>query len=127
MKAKQSGFTLIEILVVIVILGVLGAIAVPRFFGQIDKAQITKAKQDIKTLQSALDIYRLDNNFYPSNSEGLEVLVGNYINKLPVDPWGKPYIYLNPGLHQDVDIYTLGKDGTQGGLGVDADVGNWSN
>ena len=122
---KNNGFTLIEILVVMVILGVLGAIAVPKFFGQIDKAYVTKIQQDIKTIGGALDIYRLNKGDYPTGDEGLGVLVGDYISKLPVDPWGVAYIYLNPGSHGEIDIYTLGKDKTNGGIDNNADIGNW--
>lgn len=125
-NTKQKGFTLIEILVVMVILGILGAVAVPRFFSQIDKAYSTKAKQDISRIQSALDIYRLSNGDYPTDDNGLGVLVNEYLSKLPKDPWGNEYIYLNPGSRGgDIDIYTLGKDNAIGGSGSNADIGNW--
>ncbi len=123
---KQSGFSLIEILVVMFILGLLGAIAVPKFFGQIDKAYTTKAQQDIKAITGALDIYRLNHGDYPGSDEGLRVLVSNYLNKLPKDPWGQDYIYVNPGNKGgEIDVYTLGKDRASGGTGNDADIGNW--
>ena len=122
---KQSGFSLVEILVVMFILGLLGAIAVPKFFGQIDKAYTTKAEQDIKAITGALDIYRLNKGDYPNSSEGLSVLVSNYLNKLPKDPWGADYVYLNPGIKGEIDIYTLGKDKSPGGTGNNADIGNW--
>lgn len=124
-KAKQQlGFSLIEILVVMFILGLLGAIAVPQFFGQIDKAYTTKAQQDIKAIQSGLDIYRLDKGDYPNSEEGLAVLVNNYLNKLPQDPWGADYVYLNPGTKCEIDVYTLGKDRVSGGSGNNADIFN---
>lgn len=123
---KQSGFSLIEILVVMVILGILGAVAVPKFFGQVDKAYATKAKQDIQTIQSSLDIYRLNKGDYPSSDEGLQALVAAALmSKVPLDPWNIPYVYLNPGTRGEIDIYTLGKDKTSGGTGNNADVGNW--
>ncbi len=124
-RSKKSGFTLIEILVVMVILGILGAIAVPKFFGQIDKAYTTKVKQDIQTIQSALDIYRLNKGDYPGGDEGLTPLVPDYVSKLPLDPWNNAYVYLNPGSHGEVDIYTLGKDNASGGTGNNTDIGNW--
>ncbi len=122
---KQLGFTLIEILVVMVILGILGAIAVPRFFSQIDKAYTVKIKQDISRVSNALDIYRLNNGDYPSGDGGLSVLVSDYLSELPKDPWGNEYIYQNPGAHKEIDIYTLGKDNTTGGTGNNTDIGNW--
>ncbi len=137
---RYSGFTLIEIMVVVVILGILAALIAPNVISQIDKAQITKAKQDIRAIESALKLYRLDNFRYPSTEEGLEALVnppddpqaqkrwppGGYLDRLPVDPWGRPYLYLYPGNQGEYDLYTLGRDGQQGGEGLDADIGNWT-
>lgn len=137
---KVSGFTLIEVMVVIVILGILAAIVVPRVMDRPDTARIAKAKQDIRTLESALNLYKLDNFNYPSTDQGLESLVqkpngdpeprnwkdGGYVDRLPKDPWGNAYLYLNPGTHGSVDIYTLGADAADGGEGTNSDIGNWS-
>ncbi len=137
---KIQGFTLIEVMVVVVILGILAAVVVPRIMDRPDTARITKAKQDIRVLEGALNLYKLDNHFYPSTEQGLEALVqepsgepeprnwkpGGYIDRLPVDPWGNPYQYLNPGVHGPIDIYSLGADGQLGGEGVAADIGNWN-
>ena len=137
---QQQGFTLIEVMVVVVILGILAAVVVPRIMDNPDKARITKAKQDIRAMESALNLYRLDNYKYPTTDQGLEALVnapadvasngnykqGGYIRKLPSDPWGSAYLYLSPGEHSEVDIYSLGADGAPGGTGVSADIGNWN-
>jgi len=137
---KQQGFTLIEVMVVVVILGILAAVVVPRIMDNPDKARITKAKQDIRAMESALNLYRLDNFIYPTTDQGLEALVtapgdiadsgnykqGGYIRKLPKDPWGSPYLYLSPGQHGELDIYSLGADGAPGGTGISADIGNWN-
>lgn len=135
-SSRQSGFTLIEVMVVIVILGILAAVVVPRIMDRPDMARITKAKQDIRAISSALDLYRLDQHHYPTTDEGLEALVnppsgttgkqGGYIKSLPKDPWGNPYLYLNPGSHGEIDLYTLGADNAPGGEGVNADIGNWN-
>jgi general secretion pathway protein G len=125
MKQKIHGFTLIEVMVVIVILGILAAIIAPRVMDRPDTARLVKAKMDIRALESALNLYRLDNFNYPSTDEGLEALVPKYIERLAKDPWGNPYLYLSPGLHSDRDVYTLGADGLQGGSGKNADIGNW--
>ncbi|MDX1594532.1 MAG: type II secretion system major pseudopilin GspG [Gammaproteobacteria bacterium] len=138
-RGRSAGFTLIEIMVVVVILGILAAVIVPRVLDRPDTARLVKAKQDLRTLESALNLYRLDNYVYPSTEQGLEALVeeptgepearnwqpGGYIDRLPVDPWQRPYLYLNPGQHGDFDVYTLGADGVPGGEGVNADLGNW--
>ncbi len=139
-RRAHAGFTLIEVMVVIVILGILAAIVVPRVMDRPDTARITKAKQDIRTLESALNLYKLDNFSYPSTDQGLEALVrkpsgtpeprnwkeGGYIDRLPKDPWGNDYQYLNPGVHGSIDIYSLGADGQEGGEGINADIGNWN-
>lgn len=138
-RTQKNGFTLIEVMVVIVILGILAALVVPRVMNRPDEARILKAKQDMRTLEGALNLYRLDNYDYPSTDQGLEALVqkpttspeprhwkkGGYIDRLPKDPWGEAYQYLKPGEHGDVDIYTLGADRQPGGDGNDADIGNW--
>lgn len=139
-RASQRGFTLIEIMVVVVILGILAAVVVPRIMDRPDDARIAKAKQDIRVLESALNLYKLDNFYYPSTQQGLEALVakpsgepqpknykqGGYIKSLPKDPWGNPYQYLSPGVKSDVDIFTLGADNQPGGEGAAADIGNWN-
>lgn len=136
LKAKQSGFTLIEIMVVVIILGILAAVVVPKLTDRTGEARVIKAKQDIRMLESALDLYRLDNFNYPTTDEGLIALVeqpadapqwkdGGYVKQVPLDPWGRDYLYLSPGENGDVDIYTLGADGQEGGEGENTDVGNW--
>ncbi len=135
--SPQSGFTLIEVMIVVVILGILAAIVVPRVMDRPEQAKITKAKQDIRTLESALNLYRLDNHTYPNTDGGLEALAqkpssapqwkeGGYIDRLPKDPWGREYQYLNPGVNAAIDIFSLGADGQQGGEGSNADIGNWN-
>ena len=135
----HAGFTLIELMVVVAILGILAALVVPKIMSRPDEARVVAAKQDIATLSQALKLYRLDNKRYPTTEQGLQSLVmrpttapvpdnwkgGGYVEKLPMDPWGKPYQYLNPGLHGEIDIFSYGADGVAGGQGVDADVGNW--
>lgn len=137
---RNNGFTLIEVLVVVVILGILAAVVVPRVMDQPDKAKVTKARADINSLVTALNIYRLDNNQYPSTNQGLQALVsrptgqpeaanwkqGGYIDRLPLDPWGGEYQYLNPGVHGEIDVYSLGSDGSLSGEGIAADIGNWN-
>lgn len=140
MHKRQNGFTLIEIMVVVVILGVLAALIVPKVMGRPDEARATAARQDISTLMQALKLYRLDNQRYPSTDQGLQALVqkptveplprnwkpGGYLERLPDDPWGHPYQYLNPGTHGEIDVFSLGADGMPGGEGMDADIGSWS-
>nr|VFJ90342.1 MAG: general secretion pathway protein G [Candidatus Kentron sp. LFY]VFJ97760.1 MAG: general secretion pathway protein G [Candidatus Kentron sp. LFY]VFK17383.1 MAG: general secretion pathway protein G [Candidatus Kentron sp. LFY] len=133
----NPGFTLIEVMVVVVILGILAAIVVPKVMDRPDMARVTKAEQDIRALENALSLYRLDNFRYPTTDEGLEALVsgrvgnrtgksGGYLSRVPKDPWGNEYLYLQPGEHGEIDIYTLGADGRAGGEGFDADIGNWN-
>jgi general secretion pathway protein G len=133
----QRGFTLIEIMVVVVIIGILAGIVAPKIFGNVDKASITRAKQDIRGIEAALDMYKLDNFDYPTTDQGLQALVSNpgdvrnwrpggYLKQLPKDPWGRDYLYLSPGEHGEIDVFTLGKDGRDGGEEANADIGNWS-
>nr|VFK27467.1 MAG: general secretion pathway protein G [Candidatus Kentron sp. MB]VFK28611.1 MAG: general secretion pathway protein G [Candidatus Kentron sp. MB]VFK74320.1 MAG: general secretion pathway protein G [Candidatus Kentron sp. MB] len=133
---SNSGFTLIEVMVVVVILGILAAIVVPKVMDRPDAARIVKAEQDIRALENALSLYRLDNFRYPTTDEGLNALVSGannrtakssgYISRVPKDPWGRSYLYLQPGKHGEIDVYTLGADGRSGGEGVNADIGNWN-
>ena len=126
MRQKTRGFTLIEVMVVVVILSILAAIIVPKVMDRPDTARLVKAQTDIRALESALNLYKLDNFDYPTTDQGLEALVPKYIARLSNDPWGNPYLYLSPGLHGDMDVYTLGADGLQGGSGMNADIGNWN-
>ena len=134
---RASGFTLIEIMVVIVILGVLAALVVPRVMSRPDEARVVAARQDVAAIMQALKLYRLDNQRYPTTEQGLQALVARpsggppannwkqYLDRLPTDPWGKPYQFLNPGLRGEIDVFSLGADGAPGGTGTDADVGSW--
>jgi len=139
---KYMAFTLIELMVVIVILGILAAFVVPKITKRPEDARVTKAKIEISNLEQALELYYLDNGTYPSTEQGLEALVqkpstgdepsnwreGGYLakSKIPKDPWGNDYMYVSPGTHnQDYDLYSLGKDGQEGGEGYDADITNW--
>lgn len=138
-RPTVRGFTLIEIMVVIVILGVLAALVVPSVLSRTDDARIVAAKSDLAAIRQALKLYRLDNQRYPTMEQGLEALVsrpadppippnwkpGGYLEKLPRDPWGHAYHYVNPGLRADVDIVTYGADDQPGGTGTDADIGSW--
>ena len=122
---RAQGFTLIEILVVVVILGILGTIVVQTVIKEPGKAKIAAAKVELRSIENAADRYKLEHHDYPSTDQGIEALVPEYLRRLPKDPWGNPYKYLSPGSHGDVDIYTLGGDGQPGGEGEDADIGNW--
>jgi general secretion pathway protein G len=138
-RATSRGFTLIEIMVVVVIMGILAALVVPKLMGRADDARIIAAKQDISTLMQALKLYKLDNQRYPTTEQGLQALVqkptsgpaangwksGGYLDKLPNDPWGGQYQYLSPGVKGEVDIFSFGADGQAGGSGNDADIGSW--
>jgi general secretion pathway protein G len=136
---RGAGFTLIEIMVVIVILGILAALIVPRIIERPDEARVIAAKNDIAAIMQALKLYRLDNQRYPTTEQGLTALVirptapptpqnwkpNGYLERLPKDPWGNPYQYINPGLHGEIDVFSFGADGQPGGTGFDADVGSW--
>jgi general secretion pathway protein G len=136
---RQHGFTLIEIMVVVIIIGLLAAVVVPQFLGRVDDARVSKAKQDIQAMETALTLYKLDNFKYPTTDQGLQALVekpvdptirnwraGGYLKRVNKDPWGLDYQYQNPGTHGEYDIYTLGADGQAGGEGPAADIGNWN-
>jgi general secretion pathway protein G len=137
----NRGFTLIEIMVVVVILGILAALIVPKVMSRPDQARAIAAQQDIAALAQALKLYKLDNLHYPSTEQGLQALVvkpqteplprnwkpGGYLERLPKDPWGRGYLYLQPGKHGEIDVYSLGADGEPGGEGSGADIGNWTN
>ncbi len=135
-RAPQQGFTLLEIMVVVVIIGLLAAIVVPSFIGNIDTAAVNRARQDIRSVETALNLYRIDNFRYPSSAEGLEALVANpgetvapnwkqQLPRVPIDPWNRPYQYAYPGQHGEFDVFSYGADGQEGGEGINADIGNW--
>lgn len=138
-RAYHGGFTLIEVMVVVIILGILAALVVPKIMDRPDLARITKAKQDLRSIESALNLYKLDNYEYPTTDQGLEALVnpprssdevknwkeGGYLDRLPKDPWGHEYQYLSPGTRGTIDIYSLGADRQIGGEGINAEIGNW--
>lgn len=138
-KHSNGGFSLVEILVVLVIMGLLISIVAPTVLNQADEARVSKAKADFKNIETALKMYKLDNYVYPTTEQGLQALVepssldpeprnfreGGYLEELPIDPWGRPYLYLSPGENKAVDIYSLGADGLSGGEDQNADIGNW--
>lgn len=134
---SEQGFTLLEVMIVVVIIGLLAAAVAPSFMGQIDTAAINRAKTDLRQIETALNLYRLDNFRYPSTSEGLQALVTNpgeqaapnwkrpYLPRLPLDPWEQPYQYVSPGQHGEFDVFTYGADRQEGGEEINADIGNW--
>lgn len=133
----QAGFSLIEIMIVVVIMGVLAALIVPNVLDRPDQARATAARQDVGAIMQALKLYRLDNGQYPTAEQGLKALAEKptagrpapnwrrYLERLPADPWGNPYQYLNPGANGEIDVFSLGADGQPNGEGVDADIGSW--
>ena len=139
-KRLSNGFTLIEILVVVVILSVLAVLIVPRIMDRPDEARVIAAKSDVRAIISALKLYKLDSGVYPSTEQGLQALVkkpetgeiprnwksSGYLDRMPRDPWKNDYQYLNPGLHGDIDVFSFGADGQPGGEGVNADIGTWN-
>jgi general secretion pathway protein G len=137
----SRGFTLIEVMIVVVILAILAVAVVPRIMGRPDEARVAAARTDISVIMQQLKLYRLDNTFYPSTDQGLQALIvkpttnpvpanwkqGGYLERLPNDPWNRPYQFLNPGLKGEIDVFSLGADGQPGGEGVNADIGSWGN
>ena len=138
-RRREEGFTLVELMVVIVIIGLLATIVAINVLPSGDKARIEKAKADIGQIEAGLELYKLQNVSFPSTTQGLQALVsapagladpsryqaGGYLKKLPNDPWGRPYNYASPGQHGEADVWTLGADGKEGGEGINADIGNW--
>lgn len=137
-RSTDRGFTLIEVMVVVVILAVLAAIVVPKIMSRPDEARVVAARADIAGITQALKLYRLDNSFYPTTEQGLQALVtppsgapipanwkrGGYLDRVPKDPWGRDYRYLNPGVHAEIDVFSVAADGQPGGDGVNADIYN---
>ncbi|MFT4614222.1 MAG: general secretion pathway protein G [Bacteroidia bacterium] len=138
-KRSAAGFSLVEILVVLVIMGLLISVVAPTVLNRADEARIQKAQADFKAIETALKIYRLDNYVYPTTEQGLSALVekssidpeprnfkgGGYLEEVPFDPWGREYLFLSPGENGEIDIYSLGADGVSGGEGQNGDIGNW--
>ncbi|MGL5968975.1 MAG: type II secretion system major pseudopilin GspG [Kluyvera sp.] len=131
-QRRSRGFTLLEMMVVVMIIGLLAAMVVPNLLRNKDRANQKKALADIVALESALDLYYLDHNRYPTTAEGLNILKApdnqseGYLKRIPQDPWGRPYQYLSPGHHGRIDIFSWGEDGKEGGTGAAADIGNWN-
>ena len=139
-RSADAGFSLLELMVVVVILSILALVIVPRVIDRPDQARAARAQSDIAAIQAAVNLYRLDNFRYPTTDQGLEALVsrpsaepvpqnwasGGYMDRVPQDPWGRPYQYLQPGVHGDFDVFTYGADGVPGGTGADADIGSWT-
>ena len=138
-RVRAAGFTLIEVMVVVVILAILAAVVVPKVMEKPGEARMKRAHADIAAIVTALNTYKLDNFNYPTTEQGLQALVqkptgqpeaanwakGGYLDRMPKDPWNREYLYLRPGAHGDIDVYTLGADGRSGGDGENADIGNW--
>ncbi|GGX70402.1 type II secretion system protein GspG [Tateyamaria omphalii] len=139
-QGRDAGFSLLELMVVVVILSILALVIVPRVIDRPDQARAARAQSDIAALANAVQLYRLDNFKYPTTEQGLQALVSRpvtdpvpdnwavsgYIDRVPTDPWGQPYQYLSPGVHGDFDVFTFGADGVSGGTGADADIGTWT-
>lgn len=138
--AREAGFSLLELMVVVVILSILALVIMPRIIDRPDQARVARVRADLKVLESAVQIYRLDNFRYPTTEQGLAALVSppqteplapnwapnGYVDRMPKDPWGNDYQYLQPGVHGPVDIFSYGADGRAGGTGTDADIGTWT-
>lgn len=139
-RPADAGFSLLELMVVVVILSILALVIVPRVIDRPDQARVARAQSDIAAIVGAVNLYRLDNFRYPTTEQGLAALVdrpaseplpqnwaaNGYMDRVPIDPWGRPYQYLQPGVHGDFDVFTYGADGTSGGTGADADIGSWT-
>lgn len=139
-RSGEAGFSLLELMVVVVIMSILALVIMPRIIDRPDQARVARVKSDLAVLSGALKLYKLDNFRYPTTEQGLRALIdppttapvpqnyaqNGYIDRLPVDPWGNEYQYLHPGVHDEIDIFTLGADGVSGGSGMDSDIGSWS-